>query len=155
MQGPTLRQPAGYPPPAQPAVRDLVRAVAELPAALQPAFAGMFRRGRAVQGHARVQVTPGRCSGLQSAPTTCRYFNTVQSEAFPAAFQSDSNLVVAAPTGSGKTGVMELAILRLVARQIDHQGQLHVRAGTFKAIYLAPTRALVQVRTRVWLVSAL
>lgn len=64
------------------------------------------------------------------------------------AFQSDSSLVVAAPTGSGKTGVMELAILRLVARQIDHQGQLHLRGGALKAIYLAPTRALVQVRAR-------
>ena len=64
------------------------------------------------------------------------------------AFQSDTNLVVAAPTGSGKTGVMELAIMRLVARQIDNQGQLHVSAGAFKAIYLAPTRALVQVRAR-------
>lgn len=76
----------------------------------------------------------------------------MQSEAFPAAFQSDSNLVVAAPTGSGKTGVMELAILRLVARQIDDRGQLHVRAGAFKAIYLAPTRALVQVRNTLWMV---
>ena len=76
-----------------------------------------------------------------------RYFNPVQSEAFSLAFQSNSNLVVAAPTGSGKTGVMELAILRLMANHINDQGQLHMRPGAFKAMYLAPTRALVQVCT--------
>ncbi|KAK9831896.1 hypothetical protein WJX81_006765 [Elliptochloris bilobata] len=115
------RQPASYPSAEEPSTIDRVRVVAELPQALQPAFAGMFR-----------------------------YFNPVQSEAFSLAFSSDSNLVVAAPTGSGKTGVMELAILRLVARQIDRQGQLRVRRGAFKAVYLAPTRALVQERVRDW-----
>lgn len=71
----------------------------------------------------------------------------MQSEAFPLAFQSASNLVVAAPTGSGKTGVMELAILRLMANHINDQGQLHMKPGALKAMYLAPTRALVQVCT--------
>ena len=41
--------------------------------------------------------------------------------------------VVAAPTGSGKTGVMELAILRVFSSR--------------KAVYLGPVRALVQVWT--------
>lgn len=45
-----------------------------------------------------------------------RYFNSVQSAAFPAVFLSNVNVVVSAPTGSGKTGVMELAILRLMQR---------------------------------------
>jgi len=81
-----------------------------------------------------------------SIPACQRYFNPVQSEAFPAAFQSDNNLVVSAPTGTGKTGVMELAILRLLARQLDEHGHLHVKPGALKAVYLAPSRALVQVR---------
>ena len=46
----------------------------------------------------------------------CRYFNSVQSTVFPTAFESDLNMVVSAPTGAGKTGVMELAILRLMTR---------------------------------------
>lgn len=45
-----------------------------------------------------------------------RYFNSVQSAAFPAVFLSEVSVVVSAPTGSGKTGVMELAILRLMQR---------------------------------------
>lgn len=88
------------------------------------------------------------CSRICRQAQLCgRYFNPVQSEAFPLAFQSNSNLVVAAPTGSGKTGVMELAILRLMANHMNDQGQLHIRLGAFKAMYLAPTRALVQVCT--------
>lgn len=83
---------------------------------------------------------------ISSTALCCRYFNPVQSEAFPAAFQSDNNLVVSAPTGAGKTGIMELAILRLVSRQLDEQGQLRVKPGALKAVYLAPSRALVQVR---------
>ena len=82
-----------------------------------------------------------------TTPVCQRYFNPIQSEAFPAAFLSDDNLVVSAPTGAGKTGVMELAILRLLARQVDEHGQLRVKPGALKAVYLAPSRALVQVRS--------
>ncbi len=42
----------------------------------------------------------------------CRYFNPVQSATFNAAFHSDVNMVVSAPTGSGKTG--EAALLHSV-----------------------------------------
>ncbi len=40
-------------------------------------------------------------------------FNPVQSGCFDEAFHSNNSLVVCSPTGSGKTGVMELAIARL------------------------------------------
>lgn len=62
-----------------------------------------------------------------------RYFNPVQSESFPAAYLSDCNMLVSAPTGSGKTGVMELAMLRLMARHLDPQtGNLRPMAGSYK-----------------------
>ena len=69
-----------------------------------------------------------------------RYFNLVQSDTFDAAFGSDAPLVVAAPTGAGKTGVLELALCRLVLRG----------PATAKALYLAPSRALVSERVSDW-----
>eukprot|EP00877_Chromochloris_zofingiensis_P003071 jgi/Chrzof1/12765/Cz07g06210.t1 len=79
-----------------------------------------------------------------------RYFNPVQSEAFDVAYGSDTNMVVSAPTGSGKTGVMELAMLRLLYRHIQSDGQLLSPKGRTKIIYLAPIRALVQERVADW-----
>lgn len=48
---------------------------------------------------------------------TFSHFNTVQSECFDSAVHSQSNLVVAAPTGCGKTGVLELAIVQMLEHQ--------------------------------------
>lgn len=102
----------------------------------------------------------------------CRYFNTVQSETFPVAYGSDISMVcgvlldssgvagsyqqhcalqvVAAPTGSGKTGVMELAILRLISVYIDQHNQFVLKPGSLKIVYLAPIRALVQEKVKQW-----
>lgn len=68
-------------------------------------------------------------------------FNAVQSKCFPTAFKSDDNLVISAPTGSGKTAVMELAICRLVA---DCKNQ------DFKVVYQAPTKSLCAERFQDW-----
>ncbi len=53
--------------------------------------------------------------------------------------------VVAAPTGSGKTGILELAILRLLSKCLDGKQLLSQSHGSLKTIYLAPSKALVQV----------
>ena len=58
--------------------------------------------------------------------------------------------MVAAPTGSGKTGVMELAILRLVSGYIDQDKQFVLKPGSLKVVYLAPIRALVQEKVKQW-----
>lgn len=68
-------------------------------------------------------------------------FNAVQSKCFQAAFQSSENLVLSAPTGSGKTVVMELCICRLLTC-----GNL----ADFKVIYQAPTKSLCAERFRDW-----
>ena len=70
-----------------------------------------------------------------------RYFNLVQSDCFAAAYGSRAGLVVCAPTGSGKTGVLELALARQLADGGGPGG-----GGRAKAIYIAPTRALVQAK---------
>jgi ATP-dependent DNA helicase HFM1/MER3 len=68
-------------------------------------------------------------------------FNAVQSRCFETTFRTDDNLVLSAPTGSGKTVVMELAICRLISS---------VDSGDFKIVYQAPTRALCSERCNDW-----
>ena len=68
-------------------------------------------------------------------------FNAVQSRCFHIAFKSDDSLVLSAPTGSGKTVVMELAICRLMASRTHEQ---------FKVVYQAPTKSLCSDRFRDW-----
>ncbi|XP_075106638.1 LOW QUALITY PROTEIN: ATP-dependent DNA helicase homolog MER3-like [Nicotiana tabacum] len=79
-----------------------------------------------------------------------RYFNSLQSECFPACFLSDMNMVISAPTGSGKTVLFELCILRLLSRFISGEGKfIHIK-GSLKTIYVAPSKALVQEKLRNW-----
>ena len=96
--------------------------VAELPAAFRGAFGGRFR-----------------------------YFNALQSECFAGAFEGAGSLVVAAPTGSGKTTVMELAILGMHrAGLAPGGGALAPPEGRRKAVYIAPMKALVQEKADEW-----
>ncbi|KAF7322399.1 DEAD/DEAH-box DNA helicase [Mycena chlorophos] len=67
-------------------------------------------------------------------------FNAVQSTCFPTVVNSDENMVISAPTGSGKTVLFELAIIRM----------LKELGETFKCVYIAPTKALCSERQRDW-----
>lgn len=68
-------------------------------------------------------------------------FNAVQSKCFATVYKSIDNVVVSAPTGCGKTAILELAICKLV----ESQG-----TGEFKIIYQAPTKSLCSERMRDW-----
>ncbi|KAE8339216.1 hypothetical protein BDV24DRAFT_176191 [Aspergillus arachidicola] len=68
-------------------------------------------------------------------------FNAIQSKCFQSVYKGDDNIVLAAPTGSGKTVVMELAICRLLNNLKDER---------FKVIYQAPTKSLCSERFRDW-----
>ncbi|EGX44611.1 hypothetical protein AOL_s00188g279 [Orbilia oligospora ATCC 24927] len=69
--------------------------------------------------------------------------NRIQSKCYPTAFSGDGNMLVCAPTGSGKTNVAMLTMLREIGKNIDPKtGQ--VRLDDFKIIYIAPLKALVQ-----------
>ena len=68
-------------------------------------------------------------------------FNAVQSKCFPVAYKSDDNLVVSAPTGGGKTAILEMAICRLING---------FKADQYKIVYMAPTKSLCSERRRDW-----
>lgn len=68
-------------------------------------------------------------------------FNAIQSKCFATAYKSNDNLVVSAPTGGGKTAILEMAICRLVSGyQMDQ----------YKIVYMAPTKSLCSERQRDW-----
>ena len=68
-------------------------------------------------------------------------FNAIQSRCFQPAYKSNVNLVVSAPTGGGKTAILEMAICRLASGFETDQ---------YKVIYMAPTKSLCSERQRDW-----
>ncbi|KAL0039926.1 hypothetical protein WJX77_011783 [Trebouxia sp. C0004] len=67
------------------------------------------------------------------------HFNPLQTQAFHALYHTDENVLLGAPTGSGKTISAELAMLRVFNH---YPGQ--------KIIYIAPLKALVRERMNDW-----
>ncbi|KAJ5679817.1 Nucleotide-sugar transporter [Penicillium macrosclerotiorum] len=84
-----------------------------------------------------VQELPERYRSLYPFPL----FNAIQSKCFQPVYHTNDNIVLSAPTGSGKTVVMELAICRLLDVLKDER---------FKVIYQAPTKSLCSERFRDW-----
>ncbi|KAM0936673.1 putative DNA helicase [Dioscorea sansibarensis] len=67
------------------------------------------------------------------------HFNPIQTQIFHVLYHSDRNVLLGAPTGSGKTISAELAMLRLFNSQPD-----------MKVIYIAPLKAIVRERMYDW-----
>ncbi|XP_059501244.1 activating signal cointegrator 1 complex subunit 3 [Stegostoma tigrinum] len=67
------------------------------------------------------------------------HFNPIQTQIFHTLYHSDSNVLLGAPTGSGKTVAAELAIFRVFNKY-----------PTSKAVYIAPLKALVRERIEDW-----
>ncbi|KAG7903106.1 hypothetical protein KL935_000638 [Ogataea polymorpha] len=66
-------------------------------------------------------------------------FNKMQTSAFPMIFQDSDNCVVTSPTGSGKTVLFEVAIIRALKEN-----------SKAKILYLAPLKALCNERFSDW-----
>ncbi|KAJ5085699.1 hypothetical protein N7532_010470 [Penicillium argentinense] len=66
-------------------------------------------------------------------------FNKIQTQVFKSVYDSDDNVFIGAPTGSGKTVCAELALLRHWSAE-----------GNGRAIYIAPFQELVDLRLADW-----
>ncbi|KAJ3595533.1 hypothetical protein NHX12_004836 [Muraenolepis orangiensis] len=71
------------------------------------------------------------------------YFNHVQSKAMDDVLYTGRNFVACAPTGSGKTVLFELALIRLLMENSEPWKDV-------KAVYMAPIKALCSQRYEDW-----
>jgi pre-mRNA-splicing helicase BRR2 len=78
--------------------------------------------------------------GLYSA---FKHFNPIQTQVFTVLYNSDDSVLVAAPTGCGKTTCAEFAILRNHQRAVSGESNMRV-------VYIAPIEALAKERYRDW-----
>jgi len=67
------------------------------------------------------------------------HFNAIQTQVFHTCYHTDYNVLLGAPTGSGKTNVAELTMFRLFNNFPDE-----------KVIYIAPLKALARERMEDW-----
>ncbi|XP_057975610.1 DExH-box ATP-dependent RNA helicase DExH12 [Malania oleifera] len=86
-------------------------------------------------------VTALRNPSYEALYQEFKHFNPVQTQVFTVLYNTDDNVLVAAPTGSGKTICAEFAILR------NHQKGPE---SVMRAVYVAPIEALAKERYRDW-----
>ncbi|CAM9017925.1 unnamed protein product [Wickerhamomyces anomalus] len=89
-------------------------------------------------------LPPWARQAFPSAETST--LNRIQSKVFPTAFNDDSNILLCAPTGAGKTNVAMLTILRTLSHFRRDDGSFDL--SNFKIVYIAPLKALVQEQVR-------
>ncbi|CAA7040048.1 unnamed protein product [Microthlaspi erraticum] len=70
-----------------------------------------------------------------------KHFNPVQTQVFTVLYNTNDNVLVAAPTGSGKTICAEFAILK------NHQ---EGPDATMRVVYIAPLEAIAKEQFRIW-----
>ena len=70
--------------------------------------------------------------------------NRIQSVVFEAAYRTNENLLVCAPTGAGKTNVAMLCITQTIRQFLD--GDV-IKKDNFKIVYVAPMKALAAEMT--------
>jgi len=113
---------------------------------------GQQNRSRSESNPMGLADLPPMCQGIRLVPVTTLpdrlrtvfpypTFNAIQSKCFERIFRTDDNFVLASPTGSGKTVILELAVCRAIATNAT---------GQYKVVYQAPTKALCSERQRDW-----
>ncbi|XP_029560143.1 probable ATP-dependent DNA helicase HFM1 isoform X1 [Salmo trutta] len=100
--------------------------------------------------HIQSTFGPGILRPISEIPAKFRsvfkefpYFNYVQSKALDDVLYTSKNFVACAPTGSGKTVLFELAIIRLLMETTEPWRNV-------KAVYMAPIKALCSQRFEDW-----
>lgn len=79
----------------------------------------------------------------QIAFTGITSLNRIQSVVFNAAYNTNENLLICAPTGAGKTNVAMLSIIHEIRQHMTQD----VAQNLFKIIYIAPMKALAAEMT--------
>jgi pre-mRNA-splicing helicase BRR2 len=113
---------------------------------------------RTFKGYEEIHVPapkPKKDPGEKNIPTTelpgwardgfgsSKELNRIQTKCYPVAFHEDGNMLVCAPTGSGKTNVAMLTILREIGKNRNSETG-EIMLDDFKIVYIAPLKALVQ-----------
>ncbi|PPD87630.1 hypothetical protein GOBAR_DD15441 [Gossypium barbadense] len=86
-------------------------------------------------------VTALRNPSYEALYQDFKHFNPVQTQVFTVLYNTDDNVLVAAPTGSGKTICAEFAILRNHQKGPD---------STLRVVYIAPLEAIAKERYHDW-----
>ncbi|XVF41090.1 hypothetical protein PTKIN_Ptkin01aG0252300 [Pterospermum kingtungense] len=86
-------------------------------------------------------VTALRNPAYEALYRSFKHFNPVQTQVFTVLYNTDDNVLVAAPTGSGKTICAEFAILRNHQKGPD---------SPMRVVYIAPLEAIAEERYRDW-----
>ena len=70
--------------------------------------------------------------------------NQIQTIVYPVAFKQSRSMIIAAPTGAGKTNVALLTILRELSQHLDpeSEGPWDLSEKRFQVVYIAPLKAL-------------
>nr|VDD37234.1 unnamed protein product [Brassica oleracea] len=83
-----------------------------------------------------------------------KHFNPVQTQVFNVLYNTNDNVLVAAPTGSGKTICAEFAILKnhqeVLLRQEDDTKRQSGPDATMRVVYIAPKEAIAKEQIRIW-----
>lgn len=113
---------------------------------------------RTFKGYEEIHVPAPKAKrdpGEKNIPTTdlpdwarqgfgsAKELNRIQSKCYPSAFHDDGNMLICAPTGSGKTNVAMLTILREIGKHRNAETG-EIMLDDFKIVYIAPLKALVQ-----------
>ena len=77
----------------------------------------------------------------QPAFQKIKTLNLIQSKVYQCAISSPENMLICAPTGSGKTNIALLAMLQVIGNYRRNDG--FIEKNKFKIIYIAPMKALV------------
>ena len=80
-------------------------------------------------------------------------FNLIQSNCLDLFLESDDNIIISAPTGSGKTVLFELAIAKIlfnITSKSDNRNEINSFHKNYKIIYLAPIKTLCQQKYKEW-----